>query len=138
MGFLPEAQLPNDLGWAISKPNIAGAFSRFSAVIEEVGSYSLSSEVRNCVKEKVKAWNGQFPSLGKSWVENIAKEFTGSEKTTIRLALLAALAPNQVEKEDILAFRKHFPQDTKLIGVLAWASFSAARRIGNWLHVPEV
>ncbi len=136
LGFLPEAQLPIDLGWAISKPNVAGAFARFSAVIEDVGRYSLSSEVRNCVKEKVETWNGQFPALGKSWVEDRIKEFTGSERTTAKLALLAALAPYQVEKEDVLAFRKHFPEDAKLIGALAWASFSAARRIGNWLQMP--
>lgn len=26
--------------------------------------------------------------------------------------------------------------DDKLIGVAVWASFTAARRIGSWLHVP--
>ncbi len=138
LSLLPEAKLPSDLGWANSKPNIAGAFARLSAIIDEVGSHSLSSKVRSFVKERVATWNGEFPKPSKSWVEKIITDFTGSERATAKLALLVALAPYQIGKYDILAFRNHFPEDNKLLGVLAWASFTAARKIGTWLHIPKI
>src|SRR5262245_15033724 len=34
------------------------------------------------------------------------------------------------------AFRRLHPHDDALVGVPAWASFAAARRIGSWLAVP--
>ena len=37
LGFLPETELPSDLAWAKRSPNIAGAFARFSAAIDEAG-----------------------------------------------------------------------------------------------------
>jgi hypothetical protein len=46
------------------------------------------------------------------------------------LAPLTALASQRVDDKVISMFRKHFPKDTQLIGALAWASFTAARKIG--------
>jgi hypothetical protein len=37
----------------------------------------------------------------------------------------------------INAFRAQQPGDDKLIEATAWASFTAARRIGSWLCVAE-
>jgi len=33
------------------------------------------------------------------------------------------------------AFTTHIPGDDRLIGALAWGSFTAALRIGTWLYV---
>jgi hypothetical protein len=51
-------------------------------------------------------------------------------KAACRLALLTALASHRVDNKVVSMFRKHFPKDALLIGVLAWASFTAARKIG--------
>jgi len=68
------------------------------------------------------------------------KQSAGSNdvsKAAGRLALLTALASYQVDEGIVLVFRVHFPEDDKLLGTLAWASFTAARRIGSWLLVPK-
>jgi AhpD family alkylhydroperoxidase len=135
--FLPEADLPADLNWAKPNPTIAGAFARFAAVIEEAGTYALSAEVRACVQERVQGWNGETLRLNKQWVEQAISGFNDASKAAGRLALLAALSPYEVDEGIVLAFRVHFPEDDRLLGTLAWASFTAARSIGSWLHVPK-
>ena len=118
--FLPEADLPADLNWAKPNPTIAGAFARFAAVIEEVGAYALSAEVRAYVQERVQGWNGETLRLNKQWVEQAISGFNDASKAAGQLALLAALAPYQVDEGIVLAFRVHFPEDDKLLGTLAW------------------
>jgi AhpD family alkylhydroperoxidase len=135
--FLPEANLPTDLGWAKISPNVAAAFARFAAVVEEVGRFALSPEVRAFIEDQVKVWNGKAPPLSRSWVEKAVRGFDEAPRVTARLALLTALAPYQIDKEIVFAFRDHFPEDDKLLGALAWASFTAARKIGTWLHTPS-
>jgi hypothetical protein len=54
------------------------------------------------------------------------------------LALLAALAPFQVDDALVADFRGGGPADGArgdgaLVAATAWASFTAARRIGTWL-----
>ena len=52
-----------------------------------------------------------------------------------RLVLLTALTPYQVDEGVVNAFTAHITGDGRLIGALAWGSFTAARRIGTWLYV---
>lgn len=135
--FLPEADLQADLNWAKTNPTVAGAFAKFAVVIEEIGMYALSAEVRACVQECVQGWNGETLGLNKQRVEQAISGFNDASKAAGRLALLTALASYQVDEGIVLAFRVHFPEDDKLLGTLAWASFTAARRIGSWLLVPK-
>ncbi|MDX7594776.1 hypothetical protein SJ620_27085, partial [Citrobacter freundii] len=50
-----------------------------------------------------------------------------------RLALLTGLAPHQVTDDDVAAARSLLDTDAALVGALAWAAFTAARRIGTWI-----
>lgn len=135
--LLPEADLPADLNWAKTNPTIAGAFARFAAVIEEVGTYALSPKICNCVQKYIQAWNGEDLGTSRQWVEQAISGFDDVSKAAGRLSLFASLAPYQVDEGIVLAFRRHFPEDDKLLGALAWASFTIARRIGTWLYVPK-
>jgi AhpD family alkylhydroperoxidase len=134
--FLPEAELPHDLEWAKSNPVVAGAFARFAAAVEEVGQASLSEQVRTLVKNKIQAWHGEDPGLSRSWVEEAIQELDETSKAAARLCLLTALASYQVDEAVVNEFRTLQPEDEKLLGATAWASFTAARRISTWLHVP--
>lgn len=134
--FLPEAELPADLAWAKMVPTIADAFARFAAVVEEGGAHALSEEVRGCVQERVQAWNGEELSISRRWVEQTLSEFNDASKAAGRLVLLTALVPYQVDEGVVHDFRAYYPEDDTLLGALAWASFTAARRIGTWLHTP--
>lgn len=135
--FLPDADLPADLGWTKTSPTIAEAFARFAAVVDDAGVGALSAEVRSRVQEHIQAWNGEESALSRSWVEQKIKGFDGASQAAGRLTLLTALAPYQVDDGIVLSFRIHFPEDEKFLGALTWASFTAARRIGTWLHVPS-
>jgi hypothetical protein len=54
-------------------------------------------------------------------------------RSAAQLALMAAFSPCRIDEKVIGAFRSCYPEDTKLLGALAWASFTAARKIGAQL-----
>ena len=131
--FLPKADLPNDLRWAKPSSNVAQAFSCFSGAVEEAGENALSMEVRAHVQEELSQWTGKTSELSLAWAEDALSRFDEATESAADLALIVALAPDRIEEGTILAFRKHFPEDEKLVGALAWASFAAAKKIGTWL-----
>jgi hypothetical protein len=62
---------------------------------------------------------------------------TGPSHIAAKLALLTAIAPYQVDDEMIREFRTIYKEDIQLLNVLAWSSFTAARKIGKWLSIPD-
>jgi len=137
LGFLPEAQLPGDLLWAKGEPPVAGAFARLAAVIEETRKAVIPIEVYEVLSERLEFWDGKDPGMGRGWVEEALKGFSERSKTVGRLVLLTAFASSQVDEKTVRSFLTNFPGDDKLLSALAWSSFSAARRIGKWLHKPS-
>jgi AhpD family alkylhydroperoxidase len=131
--LLPKVDLPNDLRWAKSSANIARAYACLAHAVEEAGEAALPAEVRAHVEEELSQWTGKTSELSLAWAEDAISRFDEATESAARLALLTALAPNRIEEKAIVSFRKHFPQDEKLVGALAWASFAAARKIGTWL-----
>ena len=133
--LLPASQLPADFDWARTSPNIAGAFARFAAVVNRAGIEIIPQDVRDCVVEQVQAWDGKDPKLGRHWVEEAMNGLNEKSKDIGRLVLLTALAPYQVDEGVVKAFTARITGDDRLIGALAWGSFTAVRRIGTWLKV---
>ena len=133
--LLPESELPADLAWAKTSTNITGAFARFAAVVNRAGRDFIPEDVRDCVVKHVQAWDGKDPRLGRHWVEEAMSGLDEKSKDIGRLVLLTALAPYQVDEGVVNAFTAHIIGDDRLLGALAWSSFTAARRIGTWLHV---
>jgi len=131
--LLPAAELPADLAWAAGSPAVAGAFARWAAVVNHAGRSVLPAPVRILVRERVQAWKGENPGLGRGWVEEAVAGLDEADQPAARLALLTALAPYQVDESVIAAYRAQHPGDDKLIEAAAWASFTAARRVGSWL-----
>ena len=86
------------------------------------------------VQENIQDWKGEDFGLSRSWVEQKLRGLNEMSRVAGRLALLTAFAPYQIDDRVVLAFRTHFPEDEKLLGALAWASFTAARKIGSWLQ----
>jgi hypothetical protein len=83
----------------------------------------------------VQAWDGKEPGLGRHWIEEAMNGLDEKSKDIARLVLLTALAPYQVDEGVVNAFTTQITGDDRLIGALAWGSFTAARRIGTWLYV---
>ncbi|MCP4574858.1 MAG: alkylhydroperoxidase [Deltaproteobacteria bacterium] len=132
--LLPESELPADLAWAESSPNIAGAFARFAAVIDRAGRTVVPEDVRDCVVAHVQEWDGKEPELGRHWVEEAVSGLGEKSKDIGRLVLLTALAPYQVDEGVVNAFSAHVHGDKGLLSALAWGSFTAVRRMGTWLE----
>jgi AhpD family alkylhydroperoxidase len=128
--FLPEAELPADLGWAKGAANVAGAFARFAKAVEIDGEYALPVEVRLLVEEQVSHRIAAKDFTAKEATELAITLHDEALETAAKLTLLSALASYKVDEQVVTAFHKHYPEDEKLLGALAWASFTAARKIG--------
>jgi AhpD family alkylhydroperoxidase len=130
--FLDEAELPEDMGWAKGNPAVASAFAGFIAAIDEEAHDSIGRDARAVVEDRVRAWKGEQQGLSRGWTEPSIAELSEREAPAARLALLAALAPHQIDDGLIDAYRRHEPADPRLLALLAWASAQAARRVGAW------
>jgi AhpD family alkylhydroperoxidase len=135
--LLPDSELPSDLIWAQDSQWVAQAFARFAAVIDEIGEEILSEDVRHCVQSYVKAWDGESPGISRQWVEQAIQNLDDKSKVVGRVILTTAIAPYQVDDKMIEHFRADYPKEETLLGVLAWGSFTVARRIGTWLYTPS-
>jgi AhpD family alkylhydroperoxidase len=131
--FLPAAALPADMAWAAGVPTIADAFARFAAAVELAGARVLPEPVRQLARREIAAWQGAAPGLGRAWLDAPLADLAPDLRPAGRLVLLTALAPYQVDAPTVAAFQQGQPDDATLIGALAWASLTTARRIGTWL-----
>ena len=134
LNLLPEAELPADLQWAKPNPTIAQAFARFSAAIEEAAEQSIPLQVRKHITDFINNWQGAPITPSKRWIVSETNQLDEPAKSTAQLALLAAVAPWQMDDSTILWFKRHFPEDRSLLSTLAWGSFSAAKKIGTWIQ----
>jgi hypothetical protein len=64
-------------------------------------------------------------------VDKEVEGLTGGDRAIARLALVVAKAPYQVDEALVGDILGEDRDETRLIRVLAWASFSAARRIAE-------
>jgi AhpD family alkylhydroperoxidase len=134
--FIPKAKLPDDLSWAASNPIVARAFAGFAQIIEEAGQKILPEEVHTLVRDRVRVWNGQAMGISRKWVEDLVIDVAEEHRAAARLTLLTALASYQIDTSVIEEFQSQYPEDSQLIAATAWASFTAARRAGEWLAAP--
>lgn len=134
--FLPEADLPAEMSWAAPSPTISRAFAGWAALVNQTGTEILSPQVCTLVTDVLQAWMGEPPALSRAWVNQAVAGLPEADQAEGSLALLTALAPYQIDEEIIRAYRSHHAADAHLVGVVAWASFAAARRIASWLQAP--
>jgi AhpD family alkylhydroperoxidase len=134
--FVQPAELPEDMGWATTCPPVASAFAGFMAAIDDEAHDAAGPDARAVVEGQVAAWSGEGPQLSRAWVETPISELSEPEAAAARLGLLAALAPHQIDEAAVAAYRRHEPEDRRLLALLAWSSAQAARRIGTWITMP--
>jgi AhpD family alkylhydroperoxidase len=134
--FVPAADLPSELSWALPEPSISQALAGWAAVVERVGAEMIAQKVRTLVADFLHRWQGEEMPLSRTWVNQEVASLPEADHAAGRLALLAAVAPHQIDAQIIRAFREQQEADAQLVGVVAWASFQVARRIVSWLQVP--
>jgi AhpD family alkylhydroperoxidase len=128
--LLPAADLPEDLDWARGNPNIANAFARACAVIDDAAP--ISDEARALVLGELSNWDGVPPGADPNWVIDAVASLPFVERPAARLALLVAVASKQVDQEAVDDVRRAGAGDQALISITAWASLAAARLVGGW------
>ncbi|MFC9324629.1 hypothetical protein [Kitasatospora sp. NPDC057015] len=139
LDLLPAAPLPEDLAWAGSNPVIAGAFARAAAAVDEAGSTAVPKRVRDLLHETLDRWDGRPPGLGRGWADDAVAALPAEERAAGRLVLLTALASYTVDESVIAPARAGAgtpdqDADRVLVGMTAWASLTAARRVGAWMQ----
>jgi hypothetical protein len=131
LDLLPDQPLPPDTGWAAGSPVVAGAVARAAAAFETAGRESLTEPVREVVRARLAAWRGEEPGISRGWLDEAVASLPARDRPTARFVLLTALASYQVDDTVVDGFRGVAPDDAALVGAAAWASFAAARRVGE-------
>src|SRR5215831_11338347 len=133
LSLLPPASLPTDLRWATPNPRIADALARWAGVVEREASCIVSPSVKDLVLRNLQYWNGEQMPISRSWVDAETSSLTGQNRAIARLALVLAKAPYQVDETLVEEILKEDRGEERFIRILAWASFSSARRFAQRL-----
>jgi hypothetical protein len=131
LSLLPPASLPTDMQWATPNPRIADALARWAAVVECEASGVVSAAVQDLVARNLQDWNGELMPISRDWVDVQASALTGQDRAIARLALVLAKAPYQVDESLVEGVLSEDPGEERFIRILAWASFSSARRFAQ-------
>jgi hypothetical protein len=131
LDLLPPAPLPDDMYWAEPNPRVASAVSRWAAVVERESAGVVQPHVRNLVHDNLQSWEGEPMPISRSWVDDTVEGLTGRDRAIARFTLVLAKAPYQVDEALVGEVLRDDRDETRFIRLLAWASFSTARRIAE-------
>ncbi|WP_433236314.1 carboxymuconolactone decarboxylase family protein [Actinomadura nitritigenes] len=133
--LLPDASpLPEDLAWSAGSPHVRGALARAAAAFEEAGRRWVPERVRELLLTDLAGQDGRGgedgrgSGPGRAWAGEAAAALPAAERAAGRLALLTAQASYQVLPADVRAYRATAEDDAAVVGLVAWAAFTAARR----------
>ena len=74
--------------------------------------------------------------ISSSWTDEHIDGLPEELRAATRLALLTSLAPHQITDADVAAARPLLTTDASFVSALAWAGWTAARRVGAWMTRP--
>jgi AhpD family alkylhydroperoxidase len=131
LSLLPKAELPADLQWAKSNPRVADAIARWTATAEQEGAKVISPKVRRQVIHSLNKWNGEMMPLDSSWIEQDIAGLEGQDKAIARLAIVVGKASYRVTNDMVNDVLGNDKDEERFIRILAWSSFSAARRFSQ-------
>lgn len=131
LDLLPPAELPADMLWAKSNPRVADAVSRWTAAVEREGAKAISPTARRAIVASLNKWDGDKMPLDSSWIDSDVEGLNGEEKAIARLAIVLAKAPYCVTEQMVFDVLGEERDEKRFIRILAWSSFSAARRFAQ-------
>jgi hypothetical protein len=131
---LAAQPLPQDLVWVAASAPMATSFAALTDCLGE--SQHLPEASRAVVRDAVQVWRGELKPISSSWTTEHTDRLPEELRPATRLALLTSLAPHQVTDADVAAARSVLATDEALVTALAWAAWTAARRVGGWISRP--
>ena len=132
LSLLPEAELPDDLGWASGNPGLAQALARAAATLDRAGEHAVPGPVRELVLAELDGWDGRPLGVSRSWTNRPLQTVPAEARPAARLALLTAMASYQVDDSVVEECRREVQDDAALIEIAAWAAMAAARHVAGW------
>ncbi|MBC8240645.1 MAG: hypothetical protein H8E30_09245 [Alphaproteobacteria bacterium] len=126
--LLPSAELPEDMAWALSNPRVADALARYAAAVDKSIAGIIPKKVRDTVEASLAAWQGEMMPISRAWLEAELVDLNEAERKIASLAIVTAKASYQFDEslaEEVLGKDRN---EERFIRILAWASFSGARR----------
>jgi AhpD family alkylhydroperoxidase len=132
--WLAAQPLPQDLVWVAASAPMATSFAALTDCLGE--SQHLPEASRAVVRDAVQVWRGELKPISSSWTTEHTDRLPEELRPATRLALLTSLAPHQVTDADVAAARSVLATDEALVTALAWAAWTAARRVGGWISRP--
>jgi hypothetical protein len=136
--FVAHRRLPIDMAWACPNSTVMDAFAGLTAAFDLDLDEAIRPTTREAVEEYLAGWRGQslMSDYDCDWLEEFVEDMIPWDADTARLAVLAAVAPDQVNRDTIANYRSHYyphePAARYLLVLLSWSSLQAARRIGAW------
>ena len=131
LALLPPAELPADMRWAEPNPRVADAVARWAATVEREGARVIPARVRNVVSDALSTWEGEPMPLDGRWVDDDLGTLVGEERAIARLAIVVAKASYRVTDAMVVDVLGEARDEARFIRILAWASFTAARRFAR-------
>ncbi len=128
LALLPAHPLPADLAWAETNPRVAQALASYVGTVEAQARAVITPAVRETVAAALADWNGEVMPISRSWVKPEVAGLSGRERAIAELTIVLAKATYQVDETMVEAVRADCADDAEFIRILAWASFTGARR----------
>jgi hypothetical protein len=85
------------------------------------------------VRRSLENWHGELMPMSRSWVETEIAGIRGGDRAIARLALVLAKAPYQVDAGLVETVLRDNADQVRFIRILAWCSYSAARRFAQYI-----
>jgi len=133
LGLLPPAELAEDMQWARPNPRVADAIARWTAVVEREGAKVISPRVREVVTEELREWCGEQMPLDGTWIDAAIDGLSGEDRAIAKLAIVVAKASYRTTDKMVLDVMGEARDEERLIRILAWSSFTAARNFARIL-----
>ena len=116
-----------------SKPccHVADAVSRWAAVVEREGAKVISAKARKAVTHSLDRWDGGQMPIDGAWIDRDLEGLSGDDEAIARLAVVVGKASYRVTDKLVVDVLGEECDEARFIRILAWASFSAARRFAQ-------
>ena len=131
LDLLPPASVPEELAWARPNPRIADALARWGAAVDREASRAISPQVRDLVEDSLSGWQGETMTMSRKWVDREVEPLSGKDREIAKLILVVAKASWQFDDSLLQAVMPDEVDEKRLIRILAFAAYSAAKRLAH-------
>jgi len=129
--LLPSGELPIDMQWAKPNTRVADAVARWTQAVERESVKVISPQVRSTVTNSLRNWQGEQMPISGEWIDKEIVGLNGEDQIIARFAITVAKASYRVTDKMIADVMGEHKDEERFIRILAWSSFTAARRFAQ-------